>query len=65
MGHNEIMVKRWHETVTDDDVVLHLGDVVFTRDKEKNDRFFDEIGPNLPGDKYLILGNHVTHSFGI
>jgi len=58
MGHNEIMIKRWHDTVGPDDVVLHLGDVVFTRDEKKNNRFFEEIGPNLPGDKYLILGNH-------
>ncbi len=58
LGHNEIMEKRWHETVGLDDTVLHLGDLVFTRDRAKQDRFFNDIAPYLPGNKYLILGNH-------
>lgn len=58
LGHNEIMEKRWHETVGIDDTVLHLGDIVFTRDKAKQDRFFKDIAPYLPGNKFLILGNH-------
>jgi calcineurin-like phosphoesterase family protein len=47
----EIIQKRWHETVKDDDTVIHLGDVAIGKKSEW-------IMPSLPGRKILIRGNH-------
>jgi calcineurin-like phosphoesterase family protein len=56
--HNSIMVKRWNAVVGPQDIVLHLGDLTFTANSDKEKKFFEEIGPSLNGKKYLILGNH-------
>lgn len=55
-GHEIIMVSEWIRRVGEDDQILHLGDV--TMGKRGNaDRWLDVIG-RLPGEKFLILGNH-------
>lgn len=53
LDHEEIMNERWKETVKPDDLILHLGDVVFGKAVVFPDMFRD-----LPGKKYLIRGNH-------
>jgi calcineurin-like phosphoesterase family protein len=58
MNHNNIMIDRWNKAVGPDDVVLHLGDLVFTTNANKQKMFFESVGPSLNGKKYLILGNH-------
>lgn len=60
--HNSIMVKRWNAVVGPHDVVLHLGDVCFTRDAAKRERFFREIAPSLNGKVFWIMGNHDSKS---
>jgi calcineurin-like phosphoesterase family protein len=55
--HEVMMVKRWQRAVNEGDTVLHLGDLFFGG-RAGYDRFREEITPNLPGEKYIILGNH-------
>lgn len=55
IDHNEIMLKNWIDAVDSGDKILHLGDVGFGKKAEPF--IFD-----LPGDKYLIKGNHDTKS---
>lgn len=50
---NEELVRRWNETVAPDDVVYHLGDVVFGGKAIK-----EGILKRLNGYKILRLGNH-------
>lgn len=50
---NEIMIGKWNEIVSDDDIVFHLGDFALT----KTDEMFD-IFNRLNGHKYLVFGNH-------
>lgn len=57
-NHNNIMIDRWNKAVGPNDVVLHLGDLVFTSRGTKQQAFFDSVGPSLNGKKFLILGNH-------
>lgn len=50
---NEIIIKNWNETVSNNDVVIHLGDVGLGN--------YDKLEPiikRLNGKKILILGNH-------
>lgn len=44
------MVERWNDTVSDEDIVYHLGDVYFGEGHK--------VLPFLRGRKRLILGNH-------
>lgn len=53
-NHDEIMVERWRETVSDSDIILHLGDLSFGLPEN----FEKHIAPHLTGIKYLIKGNH-------
>lgn len=53
--HDEALVQYWNETVKPDDVVYHLGDVVFAKTG------FDYV-KRLNGRKKLILGNHDRHA---
>lgn len=50
---DEDLIKRWNETVSDNDVVFHLGDFAFGS-VEKQKSYFDR----LNGEKFLVLGNH-------
>ena len=47
---DEYMIQKWNDTVRDQDIVYHLGDVYFAKGRE--------ILPRLRGRKRLILGNH-------
>jgi calcineurin-like phosphoesterase family protein len=49
---NEALVKNWNEVVGPNDLVYHLGDVVFQGVKSL------PIVSRLNGKKYLTLGNH-------
>lgn len=46
----ELILKRWHERVQQDDTVIHLGDVMIG---PRTDQMF-----SLPGRKILVRGNH-------
>lgn len=50
---DRIMIKNWNETVSNKDVVIHLGD--FGLGKKE---YIKDIIKNLNGKKILILGNH-------
>jgi calcineurin-like phosphoesterase family protein len=47
---NDCMVTRWNETVSDQDIIYHLGDVYFGKGWECLKK--------LKGRKRLLLGNH-------
>ncbi len=47
---DELMVSNWNETVRDEDIVYHLGDVYFKQGWKHLER--------LKGRKRLVLGNH-------
>ena len=49
-NHDELMFDNWLKTVKTNDIVLHLGDLAF----KSNYMNFNA----LPGEKYLIKGNH-------
>ena len=50
---NEAMIERWNETVSKDDVVLHLGDFC-----KGNVWMIKQIRERLNGTIILIIGNH-------
>lgn len=52
--YNEQIIKNWNDLVGKDDVIIHLGDVIFGYNKE---RLKDILG-QLNGYKYLVKGNH-------
>lgn len=52
LEHDECLIQNWNDTVSERDVVYHLGDVCF------NLKRFHEIFPLLNGKKKLVMGNH-------
>lgn len=50
---DEYMIAKWNETVSDNDLVFHLGDVSISGAKRS-----EEVLSRLNGRKILILGNH-------
>ena len=50
---NQLIVKNWKHLVGENDLVIHLGDVIFNRAGE-----LSGIMNQLPGTKVLTLGNH-------
>lgn len=52
-NHTHAIVKRWNGCVSDDDLVIHLGDLTSDSLRTK-----EEILPLLKGRKQLVLGNH-------
>ena len=50
---NNVLIENWNKTITDYDIVFHLGDVALTNESEMK-----EIIPKLKGKKILIRGNH-------
>lgn len=52
--YNELIIENWKNMVQPDDIVIHLGDVIFGHNKER----IKDILNNLPGIKYLVKGNH-------
>jgi len=55
-NHDEIMLRRWAASVGEDEPILHLGDVWFGKGVHGPE--WAHIVGELPGDKYLVLGNH-------
>lgn len=52
-NYNELIVENWDDVVAQDDVVYHLGDILFGSKKECGN-----IIKQLKGTKFLIKGNH-------
>ena len=50
---DETMIKRWNETVSNNDIIIHLGDVGLS-----NKEYITNIIKRLNGKKILIMGNH-------
>ena len=48
---NEVMLERWNSVVSDEDIIYHLGDLVFNL---KGKTYL----PKLKGKIHLIKGNH-------
>lgn len=62
-SHEAIMLSNWIERVGDNDDILHLGDVIMGKQgmpkrKQGMPKRWSRIISRLPGNKYLILGNH-------
>jgi len=55
LDHNEQIVANWCKLVAPDDLVIHLGDVIFGENKQGD---LKEILAKLPGKKILCRGNH-------
>lgn len=53
VNFGEMIIRNWKSIIKDEDLVIHLGDVVVGKSNE-----WDKTIPNLPGRKILILGNH-------
>lgn len=56
-NHFWLMRNRWSERVRENDVLLHLGDLVCFGNRKKHPMWVS----GLPGNKLLILGNHDYH----
>ena len=52
-NYQELITKNWNDIVKDDDLVVHLGDVIFSRASE-----LSGILDSLNGRKVLVRGNH-------
>lgn len=52
---NQHMIERWNSVVSEDDVIIHIGDVAFTGGGSDSP---SEILENLNGQKMVIAGNH-------
>lgn len=52
---NEQIISNWNKLVAYDDLVIHLGDVIFGLNKEKT---LPSLMATLPGKKVLCRGNH-------
>ena len=52
--YNEQIIKNWNELVGKEDLVIHLGDVIFGHNKDQ----LGEIMKGLNGNKVLVKGNH-------
>lgn len=57
---NEHMLDMWSQTVKTNDVVYHLGDVMFGENKVE---WMEKNFAKLPGKKHLIMGNHDNPKF--
>ena len=55
---NKRQIEKYKEIITDDDVVIVLGDCFMGKDRESALAMMQE----LPGSKHLIYGNHDTDS---
>ena len=56
-NHTELMIARWREAVSDDDIVLHCGDIVHGISSGILERCFPDLPP---ARKFLVPGNHDT-----
>lgn len=55
-NHEQLIVQNWNSIVGNDDVVLHIGDVIFNNQKGSI------YARQLKGRKFLLRGNHDGHS---
>lgn len=55
---NRTMINNWKQTVTDDDVIYHLGDLALIPSKKAAYQQLFMILQQLPGRIVLIKGNH-------
>lgn len=55
-NHEIIMLSEWVRAVTDDDQILHMGDVFLGRGG--NPKRWSDVLARMPGEKFLIKGNH-------
>jgi calcineurin-like phosphoesterase family protein len=53
---NEVMIERWNSRVTDRDILYHLGDFAWLKNRTR--KVVEEILIRLNGKKYLCRGNH-------
>lgn len=53
VNFNELIIENWRRVVGSDDLVFHLGDVIFNRAGE-----LKSIMAGLPGTKIMVKGNH-------
>lgn len=51
---NATMVERWNDTVRPHDIIYHIGDVIFNKDREAVIKFLRK----LHGQKHVVWGNH-------
>ncbi len=59
LNFNERIIEKWEKHVREDDDILHLGDLsIFFG---PTSRMWAERAAQLPGNKYLIRGNHDKH----
>ncbi len=58
---NSFMLKRWNETITNNDTVYYLGDIAYGRDCRSRIWWWNQ----LNGNKILIKGNHDRDLQGI
>lgn len=56
----DFMYRSYQETVTDDDVVVFLGDIALFRSNTKEP--FKQMFKSMKGKKFLVLGNHDSMS---
>ncbi len=54
---DKVIIAKWQKSVAPDDIVIHLGDVIF-----RNPGDLGDIMASLPGTKWLVKGNHDAHS---
>jgi len=57
---NNTMIRRWNNTIREEDLVINLGDIVFTQGKSRN---IFKIIKHLNGRKILVKGNHDRKSY--
>jgi len=57
---NNIMINNWNKTIREKDLIINLGDMIFT--KGKSEEIF-KIIKQLKGRKILVSGNHDRKSY--
>lgn len=57
---NYTMAKRWNNTIRPQDLVIILGDIIFTKGESKH---IKQVFANLNGRKILVKGNHDRMSY--
>lgn len=58
---NELIIKNWNDRVAENDLVIHLGDVIFRKKDETNEDRGNHLRKylsQLKGKKMLTRGNH-------
>lgn len=52
-NHNELILENWINAAGENDVTIHMGDVMFGKEGKLKD-----ILDSVPGEKILVRGNH-------